>query len=135
MKYTFNLLIIFLTVFVSCTESQHNNCVKLQEENAMLKDSLATLQQFSNTQPEAIVELKKMNIVYRGVDNPLKIVVPNAKNVAVMAPGLLNKGNGNFNLKPQSGNEVTLKIVAQMHSGKQLTFEKVLRIEDVENPN
>ena len=130
MRHRFPISIMLLfTVFMSCDSHQ-----KLSKENRVLKDSPAVFQEFSEIKSEAIVELKKMNVVYRGIDNALKIAVPNALNISVMAPGLINKGNGNFVLRPQKGKEVILQIVAQMRSGKTIKFEKVFRIEDIGDP-
>lgn len=132
MKYFLGFLLIFILIlFVSCDTTKNNAYEKLASENQMLRDSLAFYTEQTPNKLEAIVELSNMNIVYRGVNNPIKILVPHAKRISVMAPGLRYTGNGIFNLRPTTGKEVTFQIVAEMYSGKQLRFEKVFQIQDI----
>lgn len=132
MKHILPVFSLFLAILLmSCNSEVTSSCQELATENRMLKDSLAKNQQFSTMKSEAIVELGNMNIVYRGVDNPIKIAVPNAIKFSVMAPGLKIGENGDFVLRPTTGEEVTFQIVANMRNGEQLRFEKVFRIEDV----
>ncbi|WP_157560130.1 GldM family protein [Kordia algicida OT-1] len=123
--------VLFSILLMSCTSEEHTSYQKLKAENQSLRDSLAMFQQLSTMKSEAIVELERMNIVYRGVENHVKIAVPNALNFSVMAPGLKLKENGHYVLRPTTGNEVTFHIVAEMRNGEQLKFEKVFRIHEI----
>lgn len=87
----------------------------------------AYAQNYSNV---SVVSAERMNIVYRGIDNPIKIAVPGSKSFTATAPGLVADSlyNGNYHLRAGSGNEVKVIIDAVMQDGKTLHEEKVFVI-------
>ena len=83
----------------------------------------------------SVVSAEKLNVVYRGIDNPIKIAVPGAKSFTASAPGLKKgTGEGNYILNPGLGNDVTVTIVGKMTDGKLLTEKKVFRIKGLPAP-
>lgn len=89
------------------------------------------------TEPsEAVISADKMNVVYRGLPNPISISVPGvgAKNVQATAPGLDNKGGGKYMMKPESGKEVTINVSAKLSSGKTINSQKKFRIMNIPAP-
>ena len=89
------------------------------------------------TEPnDAVISADKMNVVYRGLSNPISISVPGVgdKDVHATAPGLVKKGKGKYILKPQSGKEVTINVSAKLSSGKTIHSKKIFRIMDVPAP-
>ena len=83
----------------------------------------------------SVVSAERLNVVYRGIDNPIKIAVPGAESFIASAPGLKKgTGEGNYILNPGSGNEVTITIVGKMTEGKLLTEKKVFRIKGLPAP-
>ncbi|MBF6640527.1 gliding motility protein GldM [Flavobacterium sp. J49] len=85
----------------------------------------------------ANISADKMNVVYRGLDNPMTISfagIPDS-NVSASAPGLSkSSGNGKYNLNPGSGTEVAVSVTAKMPDGTSATDKKVFRIKNIPAP-
>jgi gliding motility-associated protein GldM len=89
------------------------------------------------TEPnQAVISADKMNVVYRGLDNPLSISVPGVgdNNLNVSAPGLRKVSNGQYIINPTSGTEVTINVSAKLSSGRNINTPKTFRIKDVPAP-
>lgn len=83
----------------------------------------------------SVVSAEKVNVIYRGVPNPIKIAVPGAKSFTATAPGLKALDSiGNYKLSPGAGKEVIVTIEAVMEDGSQLKEEKVFRIKGLPAP-
>jgi gliding motility-associated protein GldM len=85
---------------------------------------------------DAIVSADKMNVVYRGLDNPISISVPGVGNNNVnptVSSGnkLKDQGNGKYILNPGSGKEVKINVTAKLSSGKTINTPKTFRIKDI----
>ncbi len=71
--------------------------------------------------PSATVSPTKMNVMYRGLDNPVSVSVPGvAPNNIVVAcnGGTISGSNGNYIVKPGTGNKITISVSAKMEDGK-----------------
>jgi gliding motility-associated protein GldM len=78
-----------------------------------------------------------MNVVYRGLPNPLTISFAGIgdNNVTASAPGLSPAGGkGKYNLNPGSGTEVTVTATGKMTDGKSVSDRKVFRIKNIPAP-
>ncbi len=85
----------------------------------------------------ANISADKMNVVYRGLDNPMTISFAGIGDnfVTASAPGLSKSGgNGKYNLNPQSGTEVTVSVSGKMTDGKTVSDKKVFRIKNIPAP-
>jgi gliding motility-associated protein GldM len=85
----------------------------------------------------ANISADKMNVVYRGLPNPLTISFAGIgdNNVSASAPGLSPAGGkGKYNLNPASGNEVTVVATGKMTDGKVVSDKKVFRIKNIPGP-
>ena len=83
----------------------------------------------------ATISADKMNVVYRGVSNPMTISfagVPDNK-VRASAPGLSGSG-GKYVMKPGTGREVTIKVSATLDDGSPASDSKKFRIKDLPKP-
>lgn len=85
---------------------------------------------------DAIVSADKMNVVYRGLDNPISISVPgvgdNSITPSVTGNSRLTRtGLGKYMMRPGTGNEVTINVSAKLSSGKTITTPKKFRIKDI----
>lgn len=85
----------------------------------------------------ATISADKMNVVYRGVSNPMTISfagVPDNK-VTASAPGL-SKGNGvgKYLMRPGTGKEVTISVTGKLDDGSSATDKKTFRIKDIPKP-
>jgi hypothetical protein len=85
---------------------------------------------------QAIISADKMNVVYRGVPNPISISVPGiaSNKVNASAPGMSKVGDGKFMLKAGSGSEVKINVVATMPDGKTMSSAQVFRIKGLPAP-
>lgn len=85
----------------------------------------------------ATISADKMNVVYRGVSNPMTIsfagVPDNAVNAS--APGLTKAGNGKYMMNPGAGREVIINVTAKMSDGKVANDKKVFRIKNIPGPS
>lgn len=84
-----------------------------------------------------VVSADKMNVVYRGLPNPMTISfagIPDNK-VNASATGL-SKGSkpGEYNLNPGSGTDVTVNVNATLPDGKAVNDKKVFRIKNIPGP-
>ncbi|MGH1383710.1 gliding motility protein GldM [Kordia sp.] len=84
----------------------------------------------------ATISADKMNVVYRGVNNPMTIsfagVADNKVNAT--APGLTKKGTGKYNMKPSTGTEVKINVSATLDDGSRVGDSKTFRIKEIPSP-
>ena len=87
---------------------------------------------------EASVAADKMNVLYRGLENPMTISfagVPDSK-VSVSAPGLRKAGGqGKYIVNPPSGSQnLIVSVVATLDDGTKVNSKKSFRIKNIPNP-
>ena len=85
---------------------------------------------------EAVISADKMNVVYRGLDNPISISVPGVGDKDISSTvgngnKLTKTGNGKYILNPGAGKEVTINVSAKLSSGKKISTPKIFRIKDI----
>ncbi|WP_299050122.1 gliding motility protein GldM [uncultured Polaribacter sp.] len=82
----------------------------------------------------AVVSADKMNVVYRGLDNPISVSLPGVSdnNLKVSALGGRIAGRGGkYSVSPGSGKELSINVSAKLSSGKNVTSKKQFRIKDI----
>lgn len=85
----------------------------------------------------ATISADKMNVVYRGVVNPMTISFAGVgdNNVTASAPGLTKGGaNGKYNMSPGSGTEVVINVNAKMSDGTTANDKRTFRIKNIPAP-
>lgn len=84
----------------------------------------------------ATISADKMNVVYRGVDNPMTISFAGISdnNVNASAAGLSKTGNGKYMMRPGAGREVVVNVTGKMSDGKSASDKKVFRIKNIPGP-
>ncbi|MGB2273078.1 MAG: gliding motility protein GldM [Flavicella sp.] len=86
----------------------------------------------------AVVSADKMNVVYRGVENPITISIPGVtdNNVTASAPGLKKgKGIGKYILSPKNGTTCVINVTGKTSSGEIIKSPPVtFRIKDIPAP-
>ncbi|CDF78149.1 gliding motility-associated protein GldM [Formosa agariphila KMM 3901] len=85
----------------------------------------------------ATISADKMNVVYRGVANPMTIsfagIADNKVNAS--APGLKKgSGVGKYVMNPGSGREVTINVTGTLPDGKPVSDKATFRIKDIPSP-
>lgn len=85
----------------------------------------------------ATISADKMNVVYRGVANPMTISFAGVSdnNVTATAPGLSKgSGVGKYVMNPGSGREVTINVVGKLPDGSPVSDKATFRIKDIPKP-
>ena len=85
----------------------------------------------------ANISADKMNVLYRGLPNPMTISFAgiSADKVHASAPGLAPAGKpGQFNMKPGSGTEVTVNVTGELPDKTKVSDKKVFRIKNIPGP-
>jgi gliding motility-associated protein GldM len=83
---------------------------------------------------DAVVSADKMNVVYRGLDNPISVSLPGVSdnNLKVSATGgNLSGNNGKYSIKPGAGGVVTINVSAKLSSGNTVNSNATFRIKDI----
>ena len=85
---------------------------------------------------EAVISADKMNVVYRGVVNPMTISMPGVPDnqVNASAPGLSKKGGSNYIMKPNAGSAEVTIVVTGTFEGQKFSSSKKFRIKDIPKP-
>ena len=85
-----------------------------------------------------LLSADKMNVMYRGLQNPVSGSILGADNakLSLSAPGAIvtNTGKGKWNIKPQSGNIVKLTLSGVDPTGKSVSQVFEYRIKNVPPP-
>ena len=84
----------------------------------------------------ATISADKMNVVYRGVVNPMTISFAgiSADKVSASAPGLSSAGGGKFNMSPGGGTEVVINVTGTLPDNSKVSDRKVFRIKGIPGP-
>lgn len=83
---------------------------------------------------QSVVALKQMNVVYRGIANPLSIAVNNAKSYKVYGNGVTVKDDGNYFLNPGSGLTAKVFVEITKYDDSIVIEEHEFRIENLHAP-
>lgn len=90
-----------------------------------------------NKPNSAVVSADKMNVVYRGVQNPITISIPGISdsNVTARATGLKRIKGTKYNLFPGKGKEVVISVSGKTNDGTVIKSPPVVfRIKDIPPP-
>ena len=84
----------------------------------------------------ATISADKMNVVYRGVPNPMSISFAGVgdNNVNASAPGMSKTGNGKYILKAGTGTSVMINVSAKLPDGKVVSDKREFRIKGLPAP-
>ena len=85
----------------------------------------------------AVISADKMNVVYRGVQNPITISMPGIPDnqISASASGLRKAtGLGKYMMNPGKGREVSIKVTGKLPTGEPVTSSQVFRIKDIPAP-
>ena len=88
---------------------------------------------------DASIAADKMNVVYRGLNNPLSIsfagVSDNKVNVSTDAKSSISKtSNGKYSLVPKKGFTTNISAIATLDDGSKVISTKEFRIKDIPSP-
>lgn len=86
---------------------------------------------------QATISADKMNVVYRGVDNPMTITFAgvSADKVQATAPGLVSAGKpGAYIMRPGQGTEVTISVNGTLPDKSTVNDKRIFRIKGIPAP-
>jgi gliding motility-associated protein GldM len=85
----------------------------------------------------ATISADKMNVVYRGVVNPMTISFAGVSDNKVSATGSglkIGSGTGKYSMVPTSGREVVINVTATLDDGSKVSDKATFRIKDIPKP-
>jgi len=85
----------------------------------------------------AVISADKMNVVYRGVQNPMTISIPGVSSVSANAPGLRASGGAGsymMDVTTLQAREVTISVSGELPGGKTVSDRKTFRVKDIPRP-
>lgn len=111
------------------------NLIFLQEGKEVkipVSASFATI-----TKPNsAVISADKMNVVYRGVDNPMTISIPGIPDnkVSASAAGLTKGSGSKYMMRPGQGRTVSINASGTLPDGQKISTNSEFRIKDIPRP-
>jgi gliding motility-associated protein GldM len=80
-----------------------------------------------------VVSADKMNVVYRGLENPISISLPGVadKDITARAPGLSKTGAGTYLMRPGAENTVKILVTAKLADGSTSPTSTEFRVKDI----
>jgi len=83
----------------------------------------------------AVISADKMNVVYRGVNNPMTISIPGVPAVNASAPGLRKVGGaGKYVMNVTAVKSREVKVSGKLANGTSVSDSKKFRIKDIPRP-
>ncbi len=85
----------------------------------------------------AVISADKMNVLYRGVQNPMTISIPGVGSVSAQAPGLSPSGGAGqyvMNVTTLQAREVAINVSGKLPGGETVSDSKTFRIKDIPQP-
>ncbi len=86
----------------------------------------------------AVISADKMNVLYRGVDNPVSISIPGLPDnkIRVSTPGFREVGAGKYtaNVTALKARTLRVNVSATLPRGKEINPSKVFRVKDIPAP-
>ncbi|MBF4515325.1 hypothetical protein IRZ71_03185 [Flavobacterium sp. ANB] len=79
----------------------------------------------------AVVSADKLNVVYRGILNPISISVPNCRSFIATSSGLNKISEGKYSLSPGQGLFSIIKLDIELNNGSKITEEHKFRINGI----
>ena len=103
------------------------------ESKISVKQSFAVISKPNS----AVISADKMNVVYRGVENPMTISIPGIPDnkVNASAPGLRKVRGSKYNLVPSRGSEVKISASGTLPDGQKITTSTKFRIKSLPAPS
>ncbi|PKD17595.1 gliding motility protein GldM [Salegentibacter salinarum] len=85
----------------------------------------------------AVISADKMNVLYRGVQNPMTISIPGVGSISAQAPGLSQAGGAGqyvMNVTSLQAREVAINVSGKLPGGETVSDSKTFRIKDIPRP-
>lgn len=85
---------------------------------------------------QAVISADKMNVVYRGVDNPITISMPGVPDhkINASAAGLSKVASSKYVMRPATGRDITISVTGEI-DGQRIGSNSTFRIKDIPRPS
>lgn len=83
---------------------------------------------------QSVIALDRMNLVYRGIENPISVAVNNAKSYRLYGIGIEQKQDGTYVLRPGIGIETKIFVEIIQQDNSIITEEHLVRIKNLPKP-
>jgi gliding motility-associated protein GldM len=94
--------------------------------------------EFEVAQPSVVVSPTKMNVFYRGVNNPVDISIPGISMDKIVANidggGTIRRSGSAFTVNPGRGNKCNVTVFAEIEGKRRSMGSREFRIRDVPDP-
>jgi gliding motility-associated protein GldM len=103
-----------------------------EETEVLVKRSFATISKPNS----AVIAADKMNVVYRGVVNPMTVSIPGIPDnkVSASGTGLAKVSGSKYSMSPGKGREVTITASGTLPDGQKVNTPATFRIKDIPRP-
>ncbi|MBZ0327441.1 MAG: gliding motility protein GldM [Altibacter sp.] len=84
----------------------------------------------------AVISADKMNVVYRGVDNPMTVSIPGIPDnkVSASGSGLTKVSGSKYVMRPGTGRTVSISAAGTLPDGQRVNTSSEFRIKDIPAP-
>ena len=118
-------------------EQQITGELQFEEGDSIVKIPVTSSYAVIPKPNSAVISADKMNVVYRGVANPMTISIPGVGNVSASAPGLRSvSGAGQYvmDVTTLQARDVTINVSGQLPGGETVRDSKTFRVKDIPRP-
>ncbi|AMO20472.1 GldM family protein [Flavobacterium columnare] len=79
----------------------------------------------------SLIGLNKLNIVYKGIPNPISVQVKESKPFKIKGEGLFQSSDGNYTLQPKNGKETKVFVEINTSDSTKVIEEHTFRVKDL----
>ncbi|MBW1295511.1 gliding motility protein GldM [Aquimarina litoralis] len=118
-------------------ERKIDGVLEFKEGDSIIPIKIASTYAVIPKPNSAVISADKMNVVYRGVQNPMTISIPGVPSVNATAPGLKKVGGAGkyvMNVTSIKSREVAIKVSGKLPNGSSVSDSKKFRIKDIPRP-
>ena len=110
--------------------------LQFKEGDSVVTIPISDSYQVINRPNSATISADKMNVVYRGVSNPMTIGFAGVaeNNISASAPGLSRRNGSSYVMNPGNGREVKINVSGTLPDGSKVSDSKAFRIKDIPSP-
>lgn len=112
--------------------------IKIKQTDGSIKEYRTPEQHYQVARPSAVVNAKKMNVLYIGVDNPIAVSapgIPREKVKVSISSGMLKGNNGDYSARVSSVGIVKINVMAETTTGKNQLISSIdFRVKRIPDP-
>ncbi|MEO8234845.1 MAG: hypothetical protein ABI549_05470 [Flavobacterium sp.] len=79
----------------------------------------------------SLISLNKLNIVYRGISNPISVNVNNLKSYKIKGESVFQKNDGSYYIQPKSGKDIKVLVEIETSDTTKVVEEHIFRTKEL----